>query len=211
MPWQPWPWPFLGFWTDQKQVIPWTKTGDIGAKNDRKWQKKTAISGKNLQETLDCRSATADHYWDTDLFSQLSGILFKRGVDMRYVDWTEERGEDKRRGWNERFYGNIKRFITKFNLLFISKNATVVGNCIPWSFWIIKSRDFHCERIAGLHCAADKCCILQQNCDQKNILRGWEKTGGEALEHSSSTLGITVTWYLITTTTNPSIITEPKL
>ena len=162
--------------------------------------KKTAILGKNLQETLDCRSATADHYWDTDLFSQLSGILFKRGVDMRYVDWTEERGEDKRRGWNERFYGNIKRFITKFNLLFISKNATVVGNCIPWSFWIIKSRDFHCERIAGLHCAADKCCILQQNCDQKNILRGWEKTGGEALEHSSSTLGITVTWYLITTT-----------
>ena len=141
----------------------------------KQWEMaKNSIIGQNLQEILDCRSATADHCWDTDLFSRLSGILFKRGVDMRYVDWTEDRGEDKRRGWNERFYGNTKRFITEFNLLFISKNATVVGNCIPWSFWIIKSLDFHCERIAGLHCATDKCCILQQNCDQKNISRGCE-------------------------------------
>ena len=37
--WQVWQLPYLGFWIFQKQVTQWAKSGDIGAKNRKKWPK----------------------------------------------------------------------------------------------------------------------------------------------------------------------------
>ena len=37
--WQVWQLPYLGFYIFPKQVTQWAKSGDIGAKNKRKWPK----------------------------------------------------------------------------------------------------------------------------------------------------------------------------
>ena len=60
-------------------------------------------------------------------------------------NWARELWQKRieTKSYRECIVRKIKGFITEFNLLFICKNATVVGKCIPWSFWIIKSRDFH--------------------------------------------------------------------
>ena len=70
-------------------------------------------------------------------FSPLSG--------HKCGNWARELWQKRieTKSYRECIVRKIKGFITEFNLLFICKNATVVGKCIPWSFWIIKSRDFH--------------------------------------------------------------------
>ena len=45
--WQVWQLPYLGVWIFQKQVTQWAKSGDIGAKNERKWPKNPIKWAKN--------------------------------------------------------------------------------------------------------------------------------------------------------------------
>ena len=83
--WQVWQLPYLGFWIFQKQVTQWAKSGDIGAKNRKKWLKNLS-NGQQKQVSPPLPSLpkwgnaapgffNEDLCWDTVVLKHLFVIL----------------------------------------------------------------------------------------------------------------------------------------